>query len=304
MNTPPPTDEHVLPPDTVVERFDRYLALHLEGFPSRAWARKAIKRGEILLNGEPAEPSRFLHPGDTLTLLGSRRPPPKIFTCRLDVRYEDDWLAVVDKPAGLVVMANRHRTLEHALPHNLKPSGRPDALRRPRPVHRLDVPTSGLLLVAKTAAAQVHLGKQFEHRQVFKRYGALVVGRPDPAEGTLDAPVGERPALSRYRVAQAGRCLKSEWVSLVDLWPLTGRTHQLRIHMANAGWPVLGDDLYGTPPLVLRGKGLYLCALELAFTHPEDDRPVRVTREVPHKFHSFLDREARRWERYHPTEGP
>lgn len=292
---------HTVPPDAPRERLDRYLAENLDGFPTRSWARKAIKRGEVQLNGEEAQPHRYVGPGDALTLMAERRRPRQHYKRDIPVVYEDDWMAVVNKPAGLPVMVARLKTLEHALPDNLQPSTRPDALGWPRPVHRLDVPTSGLVVVAKTAEALVHLGRQFEARAVAKRYRALVLNEPPPM-GRLVSPVEGREAASRWRTLHTGPCLHVNEVSRVDLWPETGRRHQLRVHMAELGCPILGDKLHHRGAPVLKHQGMFLAAVELRLAHPEDERPLHVEIEEPHKFGSFMRREARRWARYHAPE--
>ncbi|MCB9796144.1 MAG: RluA family pseudouridine synthase [Alphaproteobacteria bacterium] len=293
--------EHVVPADAPRERLDRYLAENVDGFPTRSWARKAIKRGEVTLNDGAAEPQRFVSPGDVIGLSAERRRPRQRYDLDLEVVYEDDHLAVVNKPAGLPVMVARLKTLEHALPGNLQPSALPDALGWPRPVHRLDVPTSGLVVVAKTSSALVHLGRQFEARTVKKRYRALVLNAPPPM-GVIESPVEGRPARSRWRTLHTGPCLWVNEVSRVDLWPETGRRHQLRVHLAELGCPVLGDTLHSRGAPVLKHQGLYLAAVELELNHPEDARRLRVELPEPPKFNSFLSREARRWARHHPTE--
>jgi RluA family pseudouridine synthase len=279
------------------ERIDRYLFRVSQVLPSRAQARKSIRRGEVLLNGEAVESSRFVQAGDCIQILASRRSPPRLYEREIPVVAEDDWMAVVEKPPGLPTNGNKHRTLEHALPFNLSPSPLPDALPQPRPVHRLDGRTGGLLLVAKTAGAHADLGRQFEKRLVKKRYRALCVGRLE-GEGNIELPIEGRAASSRFRVVSHTRALRSEWVSTVDLWPLSGRTHQLRIHMASLGTPILGDDLYGIEGMILKGKGLYLKAQEIGFCHPGTRDEAHFRLPPPRRFAAFCEREARRWDRY------
>ena len=144
---------HSVPEGTTPDRLDRYASRVARFFASTSQAYLAAKKGLLQLNGEVVSPGRRVHPGDTLTSTIIHGPPRRVFTHPLQVLLEDAHLAVIDKPAGLLVNGNRHRTIERALPFNLLPSDEPDALSTPRPVHRLDVPTGGLLLVAKTALA-------------------------------------------------------------------------------------------------------------------------------------------------------
>ncbi|MEE2752132.1 MAG: RluA family pseudouridine synthase [Myxococcota bacterium] len=291
-------NQHSVPQLSEAVRLDRYVAHELGWFPSRAAARKAIKREEVLLNGSPVEGSRFLQEGMLLELLAPTRRAPKVYERAISIVYEDTQMAVVEKPPGLPTSGNKHRTLEHALPRNLQRPSEPDTLPWPRPVHRLDVRTGGLVICAKTASAHVALGRIFEHREIQKNYLALLVGRLE-GQGEVRDPIEGRDACSRYRVLSHTPTLRTRWVSLVDLSPHTGRTHQLRIHMAGLGHPVLGDDLYGQAHPVLRGKGLYLWATEVRFTHPFSNEPMHLKSKPPTRFQSFQERETRRWEKHH-----
>ncbi len=289
---------HTVPDDAPKMRLDQYASTVFPRLPSRASARKAAHRGEVLLNGEPAESSRWITAGDVLELLEGQPPTPRQHGLAVAVAYEDDLLAVVDKPPGIHVSGNRSRTLEGALPGKLSPSAQPDALPFPRAAHRLDRRTGGLVVVAKTSRCLMKLGHLFQQRQVHKRYRALVVGRLE-GEGTVELEVDDRAAVTRWQAVEHTRCLKCDWLTTVDLWPSTGRMHQLRKHMASLGCPVLGDDLYGIEGQILWSKGLYLRALELRFDHPLADGEVHTMLEEPAKFGSHLLREQRRWERVH-----
>ena len=277
-------------------RLDRYCAEHLPRIPSKAFARKAIKRHEIHLNGETVESSRFVRPGDVVQVMPSTRKPPAIYDTPIQVIYQDSHLAVVDKPPGLWTSGAKQRTLENALPVNLELSRELDALRRPRVTHRLDAQTQGLVICAKTASAHMHIGQAFEHRRVQKRYQALLLGRLE-GEGSVELSIEGRPAKTDYRVLSHCRSLFSSWLTWVELSPHTGRTHQLRRHMAHLGHPVLGDGIYGGPR-PLRGKGLFLCASGLEFVHPVTTEPLKLSRPAPDKFNITFAREARRWTRY------
>ncbi len=286
-------DRYVVPEGAAPMRLDQLASSVFEGFPTRGSARKAAKRGELAVDGVPAEPARFVRPGAEVTWLEPEVDHVPVMRLAVPVVFEDPHLAVLLKPGGLPTSGPLPRTLERALPHNLQPTGEPDALRRPRPVHRLDAPTSGLVVVAKTRTAHARLGWAFQERRVQKRYGAVVSGRLE-GEGTFDAPLDERPAVTRYRALAHGHSLHVEWLTRLDLWPETGRTHQLRRHLSAAGHLILGDVAYGC---TLRSKGLFLFAAALALEHPVTGEPLTFEATEPRKFRTLWAREQRRWER-------
>lgn len=286
-----------VPPGSATDRLDRVVAALFPGMlPSRTAAKAACKRGDVLVDGAPAEPSRFVSAGQQLTLLPHSGPLPAPFPLELEVAYEDEAIAVVVKPPGLPVSGNQHRTLRHALTANLTTSPRMDALRLPEPAHRLDAATSGLVAVGKTASGLAALNAAFASRSVAKRYRAVVVGRLE-GEGTVDVPLGGRPCETRYAAVQHGAAVRCEWLTVVDLWPVTGRTHQLRRHLAGLGHAVVGDRIYGARGTTLRGLGLFLAAVELMLPHPDDGRPIRVEIPPPPKHAALLRRETRRVQR-------
>ncbi len=288
--------EVVLDASSLGLRVDR-AAAEAFAIASRARARKMVKRGEILLNGVEVETSRFVKVGDRLSLLAPAAPTV-VYERDLPVAYLDDDLAVVLKPAGIPVRDGRLRTVENALPHVLPPSPREDALPRPRAVHRLDVRTSGLLLVARTASADVALGRALAARTVRKRYRAIVRGRL-VGEGVVERPIADRAASTRWVATEHTRSLHCDWTTTLDLFPLTGRTHQLRIHCASLGHPILGDDLHTRDGPVLRGAGLFLFAAGLELVHPRTGEPLHVVAEEPAKFGAYRRREERRWATFH-----
>ena len=290
-----PVETHSVPPPRAGERLDLFAAGEFELIASRKAAQKLAKRGLLLVNGGTAAPNLAVQQGDRVDLLPDDRPTVPVYDFPVSVLQEDDWLAVVLKPAGIPVSGNYVRTLERALPASLAVSALPDALPRPRPVHRLDAPTQGLLLVAKNARALVSLGRQFEEKTVAKRYRAICLGELS-GEGTVAVPVDGRPALTRYEAVVHTRSVTTGWITTVDLQPATGRTHQLRRHLAHLGHPILGDGQY-TEGKVLHGKGLFLAAVALSFRHPEDGRLCEIEIPEPAKFASFRDREERRWRR-------
>lgn len=289
-------EQHVAP-EGERARLDRLACSLMTALPSRASARKAAKAGRLLVDGAACEASRFVYPGQLVALLEPLGRLPPVLELPLEVAWQDDHVAAVVKVPGVPVNGSRYRTIEHALPFNLEPSSAPEALRRARPVHRLDWGTGGLLLCAKTGTALAALGRIFEERRVQKRYRALAVGRLD-GSGRVDVPLDGRAAVSRWAAVEHTRSLRPGWLTTVDLWPETGRTHQLRRHLAHLGAPVLGDRPYGLPGLTLLGKGLYLWAVALQLPHPITGAPLSLEVPEPAKFHSMRRREARRWLRW------
>ena len=290
--------QHLVPESVSNIRLVDYVLNIFSGFSSRSGIKKSIKRGEILLNGEKTEQGIWVKPGQVIEYVNLQNKPPKVFDLKLDVVIEDDYLAVINKPAGISVSGNKYKTIVNALPFNLKPSAETDALKWPLPVHRLDYSTSGLLLVAKTKAVLTALGILFEKRQVKKKYRAIVVGKI-PESGTIEIPINHQEAITRFVVVSHSRSLHTGWLSLVDLYPSTGRTHQLRIHLSAYGYPILGDKLYDKSEHVLKGKGLFLSAVELSFEHPILKTAISAGIEMPQKFARLIASQNRRWKKYY-----
>ena len=264
---------------------------------SRNSVKKAIKKGALLLNGEQAETGRFVKKGDRIELVDNIINPPKIYNLKFEVIFEDDYLALINKPPGVIVSGNQFKTIENSLTGNLKKSGAEDALKRPSPVHRLDSMTSGLLVIAKTSKAHIYIGRQFQAGTIRKVYKAVVHGTP-PESGTINEEIEGRHASTDYSVIKTVPSLKNKTISLLELLPHTGRTHQLRIHLAGIGHPIIGDTIYGTKGNVLLHKGLFLAAVGLSFKHPVSGEDMNFTINEPRKFRTFLEREQRRWNKY------
>lgn len=289
---------YTVPEGTSPCRFSDYACGVFNVIPSRNGIKKAIKNGEFLIDGLVAETGTWVKPGQVIELLETETGRAKEYRSFIEVLYEDEFIAVVNKPAGMVVNGNRFKTLQNALPFNLWQSGEPDVLRAPMPVHRLDSGTSGLVITAKCRRSQSALGLQFETRSVKKRYRAVVHGLVDEAGG-VTSRIDGRDCESRYVPVRSVPSIKNGFLTLVDLYPQTGRTHQLRRHMAEFGHPVVGDSLYGEKGNVYKGKGLFLAAVELWLEHPVTKGAVNVKIDDPHKFSSLLEREERRWRRLH-----
>ena len=250
--------------------------------PSKSGIKKAIKKGLLLVNNKRGVSGQFITLGDKIDLLKDKNIIKKNIDLDLEVLWEDDYLAIIYKPAGLLVSGNKARTVTHALSQNLNPSNLPDATQ-PQPVHRLDFPTSGLLLIGKTANSIRELGKLFENKTIQKTYLAITIGQMKSKE-VIDFNIDDKKSLSTYEVLQTVSSVKFDFLNLVKLTPQTGRRHQLRIHCAHIGNPILGDAEYGIEGKILKGNGLYLHAESLEFTHPSTNELLSITKEAPKKF--------------------
>ena len=288
---------HIVPAGVEAIRLYDYAQQIFTTIPSRNGIKKAISRGEIIVDGEESGTGLWLKPGQKIELLESSINPPKEYRLDLEVVFEDEYFAVINKPAGIPVSGNQYRTIQNALIGNVRLSTEEDALRWPKPVHRLDAPTCGLLLVAKTATALMKLGQMFESKGIQKHYCAIVMGKI-PDSGVIDFKIDDAASTTEYKLISTCPSLKNGHLSLVQLYPKTGRTHQLRIHLSQLGYPILGDKIYGTEGEVLKGKGLFLCAKELNFIHPITNKQLTIEIELPHKFDSLLEREDRRWRKF------
>ena len=306
--------------DDAGKRLDQFLTARLET-TSRARVQEMIADGKVLVNDAPAKASLKLRGGERISVLGeAQRAPLKAIAeeIPLDIVYEDDDLAVIDKPAGMMVHAGagasddaRNRgTLVNALLHHLASLSGVGGELRPGIVHRLDKETSGLIVVAKNDEAHRKLSAQFAAREVKKKYVALVHGWVKKDSGTLTQSIsrdpvrrikmttrleGGRTAVTHYRVA---RRLDTKFgkFSLLEVRIDTGRTHQIRVHVAAMGHPVVGDTMYGAPRQA-RGRsaaiGLgrnFLHAAELEFRHPRTGATVALNSELPEELQEFLRR--------------
>jgi len=281
------------------ERFSEYARRNIKFIDTRNGIYKAIKRGELLLDGNNTETGRFVKEGQLIELIDSgEKRKGKIFRLKLEVIYEDEYLAIINKPAGFEVMGKKFKTIENSLPYNLELSSQTDVLPKPKPVHRLDFPTSGLLLIAKTQSSLVKLSKMFEDKTISKIYEALVIGKISEKKGIFNSPIEEREAISEYEVIASYNSLRSKTLTHIKLFPKTGRTHQLRIHLSRNGTPILGDKQYGIEGLILKDKGLFLSSIELNFRHPFTNEEIDMKISHPEKFDTYITREKRRWEKY------
>lgn len=288
--------QHIVPPLEEKIRLSEYACGIFAQLVSRKSVKKAIKSGALQVNGNVKSTAYWVQEADQIQLFEPALTPPRPLPLSLEVLWEDEDLAVIDKPAGIVVSGNQYRTITNALRHNLQDSQQEDALAWPRPVHRLDQGTSGPLLIAKTALAHVRLGQFFEEKQINKKYRAVCIGKLPP-EGSLETPIEGKPSRSLFHTIRTVSSNKNGHLSLVELIPQTGRTHQLRIHLSDLGHPILGDELYGKAGLILKGKGLFLAAVSLEFSHPRTDQACLIEIPQPAKFDKRLDREQKMWEK-------
>ena len=293
----------ILYADISGERLDAFLARSAEGL-SRSAAQKLIEEGAVRRNGKPGKKNDKLNVGDAIEYEIPEAKPVDIqpTEMQLDIVYEDEDLLVINKPKGLVVhpaAGHQDDTLVNGLMHALGDdlSGINGELR-PGIVHRIDKDTSGLLAVAKNDHAHIMLASQLKDHSMARTYEAIVCGSFREDSGTVDAPIGRHPSdrkkmcvternskhavthwevVARYRGYTHIRC-KLE----------TGRTHQIRVHMAHIGHPILGDLVYGRKKPELGQDSQCLHAGALCFQHPRDGRPVMVFAELPQYFRDVI----------------
>ncbi len=286
------------------ERLDHFLAACLQDL-SRSGVEKLIRAGRVQVNGAAeTKKSREILPGDRVVVeqpVASR--PPYSPSRSLKKLHEDEWLLIIDKPAGLAVhpgAGGRQETILDIFRHEYPQLGSLAEKERPGIVHRLDKDTSGVLILAKSDEAVRRLQELFQRREMQKTYLALVKGEMRFRNGTIDRPLARSlKNRARFEVAVEEREDKREAVtefslirefpgfSFVKLMPHTGRTHQLRVHLAHFGNPVLGDVLYNKS----RGKDfprLALHAFRIAFDHPFTGQPVQATSPLPDDLRRYM----------------
>ena len=288
------------------ERLDKALVQLLPQL-SRTQVQKLIKDGLVLVDGRAAKANRKLEGGENVQVtmpepVNTELVPDPI---PLDIRYEDNDCLVINKPSGMVVhpgTGHYRGTLVNAVLAYC-----PDVLgvgyeKRPGIVHRLDKYTSGLIIVAKNDEALRFIQRQFRKRTVDKRYLALVNGQIDPPEALIDAPIGRnkqerkkmaviplnhsatsRPAQTRYHTVTS-----YDDYTLVECQPLTGRTHQIRVHLAYIGFPIVGDNVYGRRRQRTKLGRHFLHAAKITFLRPSDQEPVYCEAELPPKLANML----------------
>jgi tRNA pseudouridine65 synthase/23S rRNA pseudouridine1911/1915/1917 synthase len=278
-----------------------YLVGKFEIISTRKGVKKAFKRKQILLNGEYARSATYLKDGDNIELLELDVSDNKSFEIDLEILFEDEEIAIVVKPAGLIVSGNKFKTLQNALQPNLKESLAKDKLPTPLTTHRLDSQTSGLVIVAKTYSSRIKLGEMFEKRDIHKTYHAIVQGKLEGL-GEINTVVEAKSARTLYQSVQVADSVKNDFISLVKLSPISGRKHQIRIHLSSLGHPIVGDKLYGEKDNILKHKGLFLAATSLKFEHPKTGKQLSFDTSLPDKFMSLMSREQKWRDRINSNE--
>jgi len=289
-------EKHIVPEGEYHIRLQEYAGSVFEKLQSRSAVKKCIAKNCILINGEIAATSNWIKAGQLIELIAPDTNPKKVFQLQLEVLFEDDNFAAVNKPAGFPTNGNYYKTIENALPFNLKASTKSDALNFPKPVHRLDNPTSGILLVAKTKSAQISLHHQFEAKTIQKEYHAVVAGKL-PESGIINTDINTQKALTEFKTITQVQALQNDYLTLVKLFPKTGRTHQLRVHLSELGFPIVGDKLYA-PKNVMMHKGLFLAATNIQFLNPNTQEATNISTEIPNKFNNYLVREFKRFTKH------
>ena len=264
-------------------RLQEYAVGIFNTIPTKSGIKKAIKKKLILVNGTQASTALFINGGEKIELFQlDTETDFKRLNYSLEVLFEDDFLAVIYKPSGVLVSGNKFVTIANALAQNLQKSSEPDAVK-PQPIHRLDYPTSGVLLIGKTSAAITVLSKLFENKEINKTYHAICIGNMQ-STGTIKNSIEDKPSESYFEVLNTSKSERFEFLNLVKLLPKTGRKHQLRIHLSSIGHQLLGDKEYGKEEFILKGKGLYLHASTLSFKHPFTKEYLSISKELPKKF--------------------
>lgn len=264
-------------------RFQEYSVGIFNTIPTKSGIKKAIKKQLIFIDKSLATTSKYISGGEKIELIESQNSSTfERLKLNLEVLFEDEYLAIIYKPAGILVSGNKFVTIANGLAQNLKKSTLSDAVK-PQPIHRLDYPTSGLLLIGKTSSSITELGKLFKNKEIQKTYFAITIGEMEE-KGGIDFPIDEKESFTQFEVLQSVISERFEYLNLVKLKPKTGRKHQLRKHLSAIGSPILGDKEYFKEGLILNGKGLYLHASTLGFVHPFTKEKVTITKSLPKKF--------------------
>ncbi|WP_430426511.1 RluA family pseudouridine synthase [Maribacter litoralis] len=274
---------HIVEEISCPMRLQEYGVGVFQQIATKSALKKALKKSLITVNGQIASSATVIKGGERIEyqFTSDQRTKTRL-VLKLDVVYEDEYLAVINKPAGILVSGNGFKTVTNALVQNLNPSKAADAVS-PQPVHRLDYATTGLLLVGKTSSVITELNRLFEFKKIAKEYTAVTIGAMQP-EGSIELKIDDKPACSTFKVMASVASERFSFLNLVALSPHTGRRHQLRKHLLSIGHPILGDATYYLDGLQLKGKGMYLHASKLQFIHPITHEEMNISSSLPKKF--------------------
>ena len=311
MEIPEEKNVTQIPEEFAGQRADVFLSRVLSG-QSRSSIKKHIERGNILIDRKPFKPSKIVSGGESLIIAIPPPDPPGVEAEEIDVEvvYEDGDLIVVDKPAGMVVHPGAGvtgGTLVNALLHMCRDLSGVGGETRPGIVHRLDKETSGIMVVAKNDRSHRSLSDQFKSRETKKEYAAVVSGEMKKNSGVFRSPIGRSPSnrVKMTTLSGTGRDAETGWevverlrgATLVKIEPRTGRTHQIRVHFSENGFPVLGDKVYGGRKSRPRGCGAAgtlikrhaLHAKKLGFAHPGTGKRLEFSVGIPEDMVSVID---------------
>ena len=284
-------------------RLDKYLTQVLPQF-SRAYLQKLIMQGYILFNGQRTKANQRLNKVDRITVeLPALPDHPSAEPIPLTIIYEDEDILIIDKPAGLTVHpapGHPSHTLVNAILAHCPDLAMSNEPMRPGIVHRLDKDTSGLIVIVKNDFAREYLAAQFKSRTVTKGYLVLVKGRLSPEQGIIEAPIGRDPhSRRRMAIVEAGKEATTQYqvqkyldnYTLIEVTPLTGRTHQIRVHLSAIGYPVVGDPTYGIKSAHLNRQ--FIHAYRLGFRLPSTKQYQEFTSPLPVDLERALEYLAR-----------
>ena len=275
-------ETHIAEITLEVKRLQEYGVGIFKRITTKSALKKAIKKEMVFVDDKVASTATFIKGGEKIEYryYADNNIETRL-KLNLHVIYEDDYLAIIKKPAGILVSGNGFKTVANALSQNLKTSPIFDAVL-PQPVHRLDYATTGCLLVGKTNTSIIALNQLFESKKIHKNYYAVTIGNMKPS-GIIVEPIDGKPAISTFQVIETIVSHRFKFLNLVKLTPKTGRRHQLRKHMLAIGNPILGDASYFLKDLLLTGKGLYLHAHSMEFLHPIYEERMFITALSPKK---------------------
>ncbi len=277
-------------------RLTDYCAKHFPILGSRSAAKKAINTGNVFVNNRRSFETDLVSNGDVVVLKKPKKKNVRVeIPLDVDIVYQDEHLIVANKPAGIAVNGNRKKTLENIIAQIATKSLQTDVLDQPVAAHRIDVPTKGLVILAKTKSALININKAFQNNQVKKFYVAVVHGKVSRG-GRIESPINGKSAITEYESLTVVPSKVFGHLSMLRLALITGRTHQLRIHLKEKGHLIVGDKQYAEQRTIL-GKGLFLCSCELSFTHPKTKKEIVIKIDPPRRFERLLKREGNRFEK-------